>query len=93
MREAWGQFYRHAYEQFLPMQIPKAQKDRQVISRKKVNRLGAAVFWRICALPCALKFDEIDPFSQFHQPVGVERKCTGAQNLSQKIGKSRNLFQ
>ena len=33
-----GQFHQQAYKQLLPTLIPKAQKDSQVISRKKVDR-------------------------------------------------------
>ena len=33
--KSWGQFHQLAYEQLLLVQIPKAQKDIQVNSRKK----------------------------------------------------------
>ena len=59
-----GQFYQHAHVQLLHVQIPKAQKYSQVISRKKVDNLLCWCTPVVCTLRCALKFDEIDPSSQ-----------------------------
>ena len=46
---------------FTHAQIPKLQKDIQVICKKKNwPTYYAAVLWQICTLRCALKFDEIE---------------------------------
>jgi len=39
-----GQFHQPAYVQLLLSQIPKAKKDSQVISRKKVDQLVALLY-------------------------------------------------
>ena len=52
-----GQFHQLAYVQLLRAQIPKAQKDSQVISRNKVDQLVVLMYFS----GFALKFDEIDP--------------------------------
>ena len=61
---------------FLRVQIPKAKKDSQLISRKKSwPTCCGAVLQQICALCCALKFDEIVPRSRsthnFHNSISV----------------------
>ena len=48
--EKWGQFHQHAYVQLLRLQISKVQKDRQVISRKKVNQLVVLLYFSQFAL-------------------------------------------
>ena len=45
MRKQGGQFHHHAYTQLLRAQIPKAQKDSQVIRRKKVNPLVEMLYF------------------------------------------------
>ena len=61
---ARGQFHQHAYMQLLCMQILKAQKDSQVISRKKNwPTYCPAVLQQICGLRYLLMFDKIDPRS------------------------------
>ena len=48
--ETRGQFHQHAYEQLLHLQIPKSQKDSQVISRKKVDQLVVLLYFSRFAL-------------------------------------------
>ena len=43
--DSWGQFHQHAYAQLLHMQIPKVQKDSQVIGRKTVDRLVKLLYF------------------------------------------------
>ena len=80
-----GQFHQHAYAQPICSQIPKAQKDSQVSSRKKVEWLVELLYFSgfvLYAVPSTL----VKLRSKFHQHF------TGSFEVSQSSLSTRGLL-
>ena len=81
-KESWGQFHHHFTHSFYGRRSQKCKKGSQV--KQLFALLGSA------GLKAARKhIDEIDPWGQFHQPIGAKRKCTSTKNFSQPVSPTK----